>query len=118
MNVNLKNISGNWDKGVVLDKHSRFSVGTGHNVYDTIRTEVVEALFQLKYRSVWNQVQPLAQCLYDNAFPLFGKVGFIVSMDASNVRMRQPVTEVAQQLAKLADVPCFTAMLHKAADSI
>ncbi|MBW1254557.1 ComF family protein [Pantoea allii] len=121
MNVNLKDIAGNWDKGVVLDKHSKYSVVTGqnefgHNVYDTVRTDVGEALFQLKYRSDWNQVQPLAQCLYDNAYPLFEDVGFIVPMAASNVRARQPVNEVA--LAQLAGVPCFTTMLLKAAGGV
>lgn len=123
MNVNLKEIEGNWNKGVVLDKHSKSSVVTGkneygHNVYDTIRTDVGEALFQLKYRSGWNQVQPLAQCLYDNAYPHFDKVGFIVPMAASNLRARQPVTELAQALAQLADVPCFTTMLLKAAGGV
>lgn len=119
MNVNLKEIVGNWNKGVVLDKHSKSSVVIGqnehgHNVYDTSRTDVGEALFQLKYRSDWDQVQPLAQCLYDNVYPLFDKVGFIVPMAASNVRARQPVTEVAQALAQLAGVPCTAHMLLKA----
>lgn len=119
MNVNLKEIAGNWNKGVVLDKHSKSSVLTGqneygHNVYETIRTDVGEALFQLKYRLDWTQVQPLAQCLYDNAYPLFDKVGFIVPMAASNVRPRQPVTEVAEALAKLAGVAFTTQILLKA----
>ncbi|HDL8507567.1 TPA: ComF family protein [Yersinia enterocolitica] len=123
MNVNLKEIAGNWNKGVVLDKHSKSSVLTGqneygHNVYETIRTDVGEALFQLKYRSDWNQVQPLAKCLYDNAYPLFESVGFIVPMAASNVRARQPVTEVAQALAQLAGIPCSTTMLLKAPSGV
>lgn len=123
MNVNIKEIAGNWDKGVVLDKHSKYSVITGqneqgYNTYDTVRTDVGEALFQLKYRSDWNQVQPLAQCLYHNAYHLFENVGFIVPMAASNVRARQPVTEVAQALAQLAGVPCTTHMLLKAAGGV
>ncbi|MFV9689184.1 ComF family protein [Pantoea sp. KXB45] len=123
MNVNLRDIAGNWNKGVVLDKHSKSSVVTGqneygHNVYETIRTDVGQALFQLKYRSDWDQVQPLAKCLYDNAYPLFANVGFIVPMAASKVRTRQPVTEVAQALAKLTGVPCFTDMLLKAAGGV
>ncbi|ACS84312.1 ComF family protein [Musicola paradisiaca] len=119
MEVNIKDITGNWDRGVVLDKHSRYSVLTGqnqwgHNIYDTTRTDVGEAVYQLKYRSDWNQVQPLAQCLYDEAYPLFQKVGFILPMAASNVRVRQPVTEVARALAQLAGVPCFDNLLLKA----
>ncbi len=123
MEVNIKDILGNWDRGVVLDKHSQFSVVTGknqwgHNIYDTTRTEVGEALYQLKYKSDWNQVKPLAQCLYDQVYPMFDKVGFILPMAASNVRVRQPVTEVAQALAKLANIPCFDGLLLKAAGGV
>ncbi|WP_315707528.1 ComF family protein [Brenneria uluponensis] len=119
MEVNIKDIAGNWNRGVVLDKHSKYSVVIrqnewGHNIYDTTRTEVGEALFQLKYRSDWSQVYPLAQCLYDEAYPLFEKVGFILPMAASNVRARQPVTEIAQALANLAGVPCSDNLLLKA----
>ncbi|MEL5457601.1 ComF family protein [Serratia ureilytica] len=123
MEVNIKDILGNWDRGVVLDKHSKFSVVTGknqwgHNIYDTTRTEVGEAVYQLKYKSDWNQVKPLAQCLYDQVYPMFDKVGFILPMAASNVRVRQPVTEVAQALAKLANIPCFDGLLLKAAGGV
>ncbi|HBS6212123.1 TPA: ComF family protein [Klebsiella pneumoniae] len=119
MEVNIKDIVGNWNRGVVLDKHSKYSVVIGqnewgHNIYDTTRTEVGEALFQLKYRSDWSQVHPLAQCLYDEAYPLFEKVGFILPMAASNVRARQPVTEIARALANLASVPCYDNLLLKA----
>ncbi|MBK0019159.1 ComF family protein [Kosakonia sp. S42] len=119
MEINIKDIVGNWDRGVVLDKHSKYSVVTGqnqwgHNVYETTRTEVGEALYQLKYQSDWNQVGPLARCLYDNAYPLFDRVGFIIPVAASNVRARQPVTEVARALAQLAGVPCFDGLLLKA----
>ena len=74
MEVNIKDITGNWDHGVVLDKHSKFSVVTGqnewgHNIYDTTRTEVGEAVYQLKYKSDWTQVQPLAKYLYAKAYP-------------------------------------------------
>ncbi|EPD0133479.1 ComF family protein, partial [Enterobacter hormaechei] len=42
------------------------------------------------------------------------KVGFILPMAASNVRARQPVTEIAQALANLAGVPCSDNLLLKA----
>ena len=49
---------------------------------------------------------------------MFDKVGFILPMAASNVRVRQPVTEVAQALAKLANIPCFDGLLLKAAGGV
>lgn len=120
MDVNLRTITGNWNNGVVLDKHTVCSVLTGqnaygYNVWDTTRTEVGEALYQLKYQSDWTKVQPLAQCLHAHAYPLFNEVGLIVPMPASNVRPRQPVTAIAEELARLADVPCFNGLLVKAA---
>lgn len=66
MEVRLKEIRGNWDQGYVLDKHSLGSVHVGYwesgrDRFETKRTEVGEALYQLKYRQDWNMVQPLAR---------------------------------------------------------
>ena len=118
MKGNIKEIKGNWDLGVVVDKHSLHSVITGqnpwgHNTYDTVRTEVGEALFQLKYRLDWSKVYPLANCLFTLAYPRFERVGFIIPMPASTVRQRQPVTEIAQTLARLADKPFSDKILLK-----
>ncbi|WP_274851423.1 ComF family protein [Serratia marcescens] len=119
MNVNIKQIYGNWNLGFAMDKHSIRSVPIGadewgHMRFDTERTEVGEALFQLKYRDDWTKVQPLAQCLADSAVPLFNNIGFILPMPASNVRQRQPVTEIAHNLAELIGKPCFDNLLVKA----
>ncbi|HCZ9101918.1 TPA: ComF family protein [Klebsiella michiganensis] len=119
MDVNLKQIDGNWQLGFAMDKHSIRSIPIGedewgHMRFETERTEVGEALFQLKYRNDWSQVTPLAQCLADNAYPHFDNIGFIVPMPASNPRDRQPVTEIAQELARLVDKPCFDDLLRKA----
>ncbi|WP_039056652.1 ComF family protein [Enterobacter sp. Bisph1] len=116
MQVNIKEISGNWDFGVVMDKHSKRSIFTGnnqwgYNSFDTARTEVGEALYQLKYQSDWNKVGPLAECLYIEAYPLFERVGFIVPMPASTIRPRQPVTDIAKALAQRANRPCFDKLL-------
>ena len=56
MNVNVKEISGVWDKGFSLDKHKISSTYTGDNEYghatfNTLRTDIGEALYQLKYKS-------------------------------------------------------------------
>lgn len=50
MNINLKQLVGNWDKGFALDKHVVSSIFIGYNEagypqYETLRTEVGEALF-------------------------------------------------------------------------
>lgn len=121
MKVSLRQIHGPWDEGWVLDKHSVGSVCVGHNefghpVFDTTRTEVGEATFQLKYRSDWTQAKPLAEAIAKHVYPKLTKVGFIVPMPASTQRARQPVTEVANELGALVTIPVFDNLLLKAAN--
>ena len=106
LKVSLRQILGPWDAGWVLDKHSLHSIYIGddeygHARYDTTRTEIGEATFQLKYRNDWTQVKPLAQTIADHMYLKFSQVGFILPMPASNQRTRQPVTEVANELGAL-----------------
>mgnify|MGYP001477537145 FL=1 len=86
----------------------------GHPRFDSVRTEVGEATFQLKYRQDWNQAKLLAQALANNIYPKLKSVGFIVPMPASTARVRQPVTEVAEALGATVTTPVFTDLLRKA----
>ncbi|MBO1034275.1 ComF family protein [Delftia sp. SD018] len=115
MQVNVKELHGDWDAGWALDKHVLSSTYVGDNEwgrpqFDTQRSEVGEASFQLKYRSDWAQVQVLAQALAANILPKISSVGFIVPMPASKVRDRQPVTEVARALGMLVQKPVFESL--------
>ena len=119
MKVSLRQIRGPWDEGWVLDKHSISSeyLGEdehGHPQFNTIRTEVGEATFKLKYRNDWAQAKPLAQAIADNIYTKLSLVGFIVPMPASSQRARQPVTEVANELGVLVKTPVFSNLLIKA----
>lgn len=65
MQVNLKMLQGRFERGYALDKHSLYSLPTGYNAaghiqWHTQRTEVGEALYQLKYRQQQRYVLPLA----------------------------------------------------------
>ncbi|OZI46335.1 amidophosphoribosyltransferase [Bordetella genomosp. 5] len=116
MNVTLKEIYGPWESGWALDKHVLSSTYLGdnewgHPQFDTQRSQVGEASFQLKYRSDWSQVAPLAQALATHLFPKLGNVGFIVPMPASKARPRQPVTEVARVLGELVQRPVFESLV-------
>lgn len=121
MKVSLRQIDGPWDVGWVLDKHIVQSLYAGEDEYgharfNTTRTEVGEATYQLKYRSDWSQTVVLAQAVVEHIYPKLDKVGFIVPMPASKHRPRQPVTEVANELGRLVKVPVFDNLLLKAAD--
>jgi predicted amidophosphoribosyltransferase len=119
LKVSLRQLLGPWDEGWVLDKHSVSSVYLGedehgHPQFNTTRTEVGEATFQLKYRNDWEQAKLLAQAIAENIYPKLSQVGFIVPMPASSQRTRQPVTEVANKLGVLVKTPVFSNLLIRA----
>lgn len=116
MKISLKELSGSWTQGVALDKHKIRSIYIGdnefgHAQFETERTEVGEALFQLKYRQDWSQVPALAAALHQHAVPYFGQIDYVVPLPPSRYRTRQPVTELARTVAKLIGVPCLENLL-------
>ncbi len=118
MEVNVKEIQGIWTRGYSLDKHTTSSTPIGYNEYghmqfDTIRPEVGEALYQLKYRSDYSQIPIIANQLYQSLGSVFSSCGLIIPMPASKHRLRQPVTEIARELAKLMGIPCVENLLVK-----
>lgn len=122
MRINIRSIAGNWDKGYALDKHVLSSVyigdnGYGHPQFDTTRSEVGEALFQLKYRQDWSKVGPLAAEIGNCILPLLGKVGLVIPMPASHTRPRQPVQEIALELGNLTGIPVFEGIVVKIPDA-
>ena len=119
MQVQVRKLEGSWDLGYALHKHTLSSVYLGddeygHPRFDTTRSEPGEALYQLKYRADWSQVQPLAAQVQQSLLPLFGKIGLIIPMPASTVRARQPVNEIANELGKLTKTPVFDDIIVKA----
>lgn len=93
-----------WDHGISLDKHTVMSTPIGLNEYghmqfETLRTDIGEALFQLKYRDDYRQVAYLAQSV---AVALAGqRFDLVIPMPASRQRAHQPVHMVARQVAVL-----------------
>ncbi len=119
MRVNIKKIFGKFDLGFVLDKHSLYSIPTGHDEYghmlfDTRRSDVGEALYQLKYRQQRQYVLPLARAIQSSILPLLPAFGLIIPMAASAERTVQPVTAVADMLGQITGKPVFE-LLRKTA---
>jgi len=118
MDVAIKRIDGVWTLGYSLDKHTISSTPIGYNEYghmqfDTVRPEAGEALFQLKYRSDFSQVSLIAQQMNKSLTKFFSSCGLIIPMPASKIRTRQPVTEIAKELALLMGIPCYEDLLVK-----
>jgi predicted amidophosphoribosyltransferase len=123
MQVNLRQIKGPWLDGWVLDKHTISSTflgndDHGHPQFETLRTEIGEATYLLKYRQDWTKVDILANALAEHIYPRFQDVGLIVSMPPSRPRPRQPVPEVAAALGKIVKVPVFNNILYKSGAAI
>lgn len=119
MQVQIRQIVGNWDCGYALHKHTLSSeyIGddaNGHPQFDTTRSEPGEALFRLKYRADWTNAAPIAAAVHSHIFPLLEKVDLIIPMPPSTVRAKQPVDEIAKELAKLSGIPVFHNIVVKA----
>lgn len=119
MQVNLKRIEGPWEDGYVLDKHTLKSDYIGDNEqgypkFDTTRSETGEALYQLKYASDFSQAKPIARAIHDHILPHFRVISVIVPVPASTPRPRQPVTEIANELAELINVSVFNNIVKTA----
>lgn len=118
MKVNVKQIHGNWDLGYSLDKHKIRSIFTGYNEYghktfDTLRTDIGEALYQLKYGFDFDKVEVISAELSKNIVPLIPDISFVMAMPPSKRRDRQPVLELAESLAKKMNKPCINNILLK-----
>ena len=122
MEVNVQRINGNWDLGYSLDKHVLSSTYIrdnqwGHPEFDTTRSEVGEALFQLKYRSDFNQVTNIANQLSTSLSQYFSSACLVIPMPPSKQRPRQPVVEIAQAVARHMGISCSENLLEKNQDT-
>ncbi len=118
MNVKIMKISGDWCDGLVLDWHVAHSEFLGHNQfghaeYNTVRTEVGEALYQLKYRSDLTQIDTLAKTMADAIKLNFPPVAFIVPVPPSKQRAVQPLLLLAKKVAEFLGIPIFDNILLK-----
>ncbi|MFK0300176.1 ComF family protein [Brevundimonas sp. NPDC090276] len=115
-----KLIEGPWDFGFALDKHTRKSVCVGHNehghpVFETDRTPMGEALFQLKYRQDNSQVQLIADAMAAaiGEARVMQEIGMVIPMPATTARLVQPVDLLADAVAQKLGVPMFSNVLTK-----
>jgi hypothetical protein len=106
-----RKIYGAWAEGYVLDVHSTGSTFIGYNQFghpqfETLRTEVGELLFRLKYRSDDTVVEELV----DAAEALTRSWGIAITMivpvpPTRTYRTLQPVARLADGLGSRLGVP-------------
>lgn len=122
MEVNIGQLTGNWNLGYSLDKHTLSSIYVGdnqwgHPEFDTTRSAAGEALFQLKYRSDFDQVPIIGAQMVESFSPYLASVSLVIPMLPSKQRARQPVIEIARDLAGRLGVPCYENLLVKVSDT-
>ena len=103
-------VRGSWKEGYVLDYHTKSSdfVGYdeyGHPRFDTVRTEVGELLYRLKYRGNRDALAELVSVTVDFIRRWNPPVEAIVPVPPSRVRTIQPVLLLASGIAKEMALP-------------
>ena len=68
--INPKEIKGSWDQGYVLDVHTISSTMIGYNEFghpefDTLRSELGEMVYRLKYKGDKGVIAPVVEAIAD-----------------------------------------------------
>lgn len=116
MNINPQELHGNWRAGWALDLHTLSSIPIGDGEFATTRTEVGEALYQLKYHSDRNKIHPLAEtaCQFMQTRLVTPYLHAIIPVPPSNLsRLFQPVLELAREIGRRLNLPVFDNYLLK-----
>jgi predicted amidophosphoribosyltransferase len=89
--------------------HNQF----GRAEFDTKRTEIGEAVFQLKYRNDTSKIDPLAETMVQNLKSAFQSAPLVIPMPPSKSRGTQPAVELARKVAEKMELPFFENILMK-----
>lgn len=113
-------INGSWTDGYTLDEHTLSSELIGHNEYghpefDTTRSAIGEALYQLKYRNDRSQVAVLAKAAAEFVKGWHLDLDVVASVPPTRVRAYQPAVEIAKQLATALGIPYDGSTLRRTA---
>jgi competence protein ComFC len=108
--IHPQEITGRWLKGVALDLHTVRSsyMGVnefGHDVFDTVRSELGELLVRLKYRGDQSAAPEIITTAAEFLRPSLRKFDRIVPVPPSAGRVVQPVIVLANGIGQALGVP-------------
>ena len=103
-------IEGRWMSGVALDFHTTSSTPIGHNEsghlqFDTVRPEIAQLLYQLKYGSDQQAARGIIDAAANYLRPHRSKFAMIIPVPPSTVRTLQPVILLARGIGAALGVP-------------
>lgn len=96
---NIQNLQGKWKAGWALDLHTLSSTPLDDNHFETVRTEIGELLFQLKYRNDVSKIPLLAEIIVNflKTRLVTPYLSAIIPIPPSDtVRITQPVYEIVK----------------------
>lgn len=108
--INPQKIEGRWQAGVALDFHTTRSTpigpnAQGHMQFDTLRPEIAELLYRLKYRQDRTAAQAIITTAANFLKPYRPKFDVIIPVPPSTPRALQPVTLLAQGIGAAVGLP-------------
>src|SRR6185437_12730278 len=118
MRTSPRAIMGPWKAGFTLDEHTVSSEFLGYNEqghaqYETVRSEIGELLYQLKYQSDSSPVEHLSQVAADFISRKRLPVDIVVPLPPSKQRRVQPVALIAESVARRLDIAYDSKALRK-----
>lgn len=112
-------IAGRWQFGVALDYHTTSSTPIGYNeaghmLFNTVRPEIAELLYQLKYQNNQQAAPKIIEAAAAFLCPHREKLDLIIPVPASTVRIVQPVMLLATGIGKALALPvvCCVTTTH------
>ena len=108
LTINPRVINGSWRYGVALDWHTLSSVHRSDGGFDTTRSEIGEALYQLKYQFDRSKIEPIAEVAAQQiiSWRVFRYLKAIIAIPPSKLdRPFQPVLELAKALGRKTNLP-------------
>ena len=118
--IHPSEIEGPWRSGFVLDYQVISSSFTGYDgfgrpQFDTVRTEMGELLYRLKYRSDKSVIYEIASTVTEflRSQKWEPPISLIVPMPASRVRREQPVYILADALGKQVGIEVAIGAVNK-----
>ncbi len=110
VDIHPQKIIGKWRSGIALDFHTTSSTPVGYNEaghmqFDTVRPEIAELLYQLKYHAKQEAAQGIVVAAATFLEPHREKIDLIVPVPPSTERAVQPVIVLATRIGAAVNLP-------------
>lgn len=112
-------LKGEFYSGFSLDYHTISSKLNDNGKFDTLRTKLGEALYQLKYNRKKSAIKEIAETASSFLKSEFHNIDLIIPIPPSDLnREFQPVFEIGNAISSITQIPIDCAYLKKTAQTI